>query len=523
MLLTVAAIVLHIIAMRAAGPLWRDEANTLALATLPSVSEVWENLQYDSFPFLWIFLVRQAANIFGPMNDQAFRVIGFVMGVGGVAALWVSARSFGHRLPLVALALFALSPSVVRWGDSFRAYGLGIVLAILAIVCVWRFATTGRRTEFVLATLVALLSVHITYYNATVLFAACAGGIAVCAMGRQWKRALPVFGIGALAAVSLIPNVQTIRRLSEWSSLVQIRNYDFPWFLLKLGETLEPAGNWAMPLWFGVLLLSLWAGVSESVRNRLGLSERDRQVLCYSCVTLAVGAITYFLFLKTLAYLTQPWYYLTLLAIAATCIDAIAGVLIKNDGSRIGRIMGVVTVACFTVYAGSTTFARMTTADIAAARLEAIGARDDLVIVNPWYSAVSFARYYDGPAEWTTMPPLESHRVHRYDLFGKAMQAADQATPALPVLRDAARVLQAGGTVYVVGGLDTSSRRGVLPPAQLPEDGWKSPHYHEQWGQMLGRFLNQNALSLRPVPLAPAGRINEYETLGLFEARGWRR
>ena len=87
-LLTLGAVWLRYVTARSAGGLWRDEANTVGLATLPTLGEVWSNLQYDSFPLLWVVIVRQLVSVFGPMNDAAFRATGFVVGMLILAAVW---------------------------------------------------------------------------------------------------------------------------------------------------------------------------------------------------------------------------------------------------------------------------------------------------------------------------------------------------------------------------------------------------------------------------------------------------
>src|SRR5687768_5941314 len=107
-LLTLTAIALHVVNARSAGALWRDESNTVGLATLPSLREVWQNLQFDSFPILWLAAVRSLATIFGPMNDVAFRVTGLALGLFVLITIWGSARLIGRQVPLVALAIFAL-------------------------------------------------------------------------------------------------------------------------------------------------------------------------------------------------------------------------------------------------------------------------------------------------------------------------------------------------------------------------------------------------------------------------------
>src|SRR5262249_47233737 len=40
----------HLAFWFAAGPLWRDEVNTLQFADWPSLHKIWDSLQYDSFP-----------------------------------------------------------------------------------------------------------------------------------------------------------------------------------------------------------------------------------------------------------------------------------------------------------------------------------------------------------------------------------------------------------------------------------------------------------------------------------------
>ena len=51
------ALLLVLTAM-SAGPLWRDETNTFNLAHMPSLRDMWHNLQFESFPLLWLLLAR---------------------------------------------------------------------------------------------------------------------------------------------------------------------------------------------------------------------------------------------------------------------------------------------------------------------------------------------------------------------------------------------------------------------------------------------------------------------------------
>src|SRR5688500_13558839 len=100
-LLTVVVVSLHLMGALSAGGLWRDEAATVGLATLPTVGDVWKYAQHEAPPVLWPLMVRAFSTAVGPMNDPAFRVLGFLIGTGVLATLWLYARELRHSFPLV--------------------------------------------------------------------------------------------------------------------------------------------------------------------------------------------------------------------------------------------------------------------------------------------------------------------------------------------------------------------------------------------------------------------------------------
>src|SRR5438132_2137386 len=60
---TVLTAVLHLVFASHAGALWRDEVNSLELATVTTFSEMWKNLDYDSFPALFFLVLRPFAGV----------------------------------------------------------------------------------------------------------------------------------------------------------------------------------------------------------------------------------------------------------------------------------------------------------------------------------------------------------------------------------------------------------------------------------------------------------------------------
>ena len=525
-LLTIEAIWLRYVAATAGGALWRDEANTVALVTLPSLSDVWKNLQFDSFPILWLFVVRGFSAVVGPMNDQAFRVLGFVVGLAIVGVLWFYARTFRQSYPVISLALFAISPSVIVWGDSVRGYGFGVVLILLTGALLWRFIQQPNALTFSAAAVFAVASVHTLYYNSVLLFAYCAAGVAVCVQTRAWKKAAMVVSIGALSALSIVPYASTIRQAKNWNGVVRIPHYPVSLFFEKIDDTMSSAGPWAFYLWLALFGISILAAVRLLwFHTRLDSSDDKRQTILFSLVSLIVGSVGIFLFLKTLSYPTEYWYYLTILALAAVCIDTILSIQTRAPSLRIARMVLVLSVGVGTfIPAMIAARTRLTNVDILASKLEAAVSVGDIVLVNPWQTGVSFNRYYRAGAPWMTVPPINFHRFHRYDLIKRATMA-DQVAVMRPVIDAMTKALQGGHRVFIVGNLQPTragERPAVLPPAPAANAPYPEGAYSEEWTHMAGDFLQQHARVISEIPVHAPARVNELEHLRLGVAEGWR-
>lgn len=525
-LLTLAAVCLHLINATSAGGLWRDEAFTVDLATLPGIGDIWNNLAGESFPMLWHLIVRGVSMVVGPMNDPAFRALGGAVGLSVVAAIWLYARTLRQSCPIVSLALLGLSPTMIRWGDSMRAWGFGILLILLAAAQLWRFVDKPNSTRFIVAAIAAIAAVNALYYNALLLLAFCAGAVAVCVRKRHWNTAALVVSIGALAAVSLLPYVSAVHDAATWRMLVQIPDYTLGLFWLKLIETLRAGGFWAAVGWLEALVIAIAGGVAAICSTKKFCQTRaQKDVTLFSVVTLLVGVVAVFLFLKRLSYLTHPWYYLTLLALAGVCIDALLGVLILSRRARIGRLAGVLLLAGLTFPHGLRAVSeRMTNVDLVAARLDSMAQPDDLVLVSPFYMGISFQRYYKGRTPWMTVPPLGSHGSSRFDLVKMDMMVPDQASPVRPVNEAVADVLRAGHRVFFVGGLELpppGQAPTVLPAAPASKDGWYLHPYMEQWSIMVGFFVQQHAVNVIGVRVGTGENVNVYENLSLAVAEGW--
>jgi hypothetical protein len=131
-------IYLHAVFGTHAGALWRDEVNSLEIATMHGLSEMWSNLCFGSFPALFFVILRVVAGVPATVSDATLRVFGISVGLLILGMIWLNARWLRLGFPLLSLALIGLNPMVIRYGDSIRAYGLGIALMLLVLGAMWR-------------------------------------------------------------------------------------------------------------------------------------------------------------------------------------------------------------------------------------------------------------------------------------------------------------------------------------------------------------------------------------------------
>jgi hypothetical protein len=85
-LLTVFLVAFHTVFFLRAGPLWRDEISSLALATKPTLAEFWRSLPFDPFPACYFLLLRLWHGVGLGENDLALRALGLLIGVSLIGA-----------------------------------------------------------------------------------------------------------------------------------------------------------------------------------------------------------------------------------------------------------------------------------------------------------------------------------------------------------------------------------------------------------------------------------------------------
>lgn len=500
--------------------LWRDEINTLNVSTLPAYSDVWNKMQYESYPILWLLTLRAWVLVFGE-TTIALRGLGLIVGLGTVLALWHVTRRLQMRLPLFSLILFSLCPASF-FVASLRAYGLGVVLILLTTGAIWRAVQEPTLWRIAASLVAAILSVQCQYNNAFLLFAICMGAVSVGIRRRQAKLIIFPLGIGALAAVSLLPYLSSISQAGKWNMIVK-NPVTLTWIFDKYAQAIDPSGSMVAWLWLLLLLFAVAVLVRILTPSPRKQHEHHTDIALYLLVTLLVSVMAYLSFIKILSLPTQDWNYLPLMALMATIMDKGFDLACSNRYYRMARIVLVAGIA-FYVFptAWSAAQIRKTNMDILATRLQAIASVNDFIVVNPFYLGVSFAHYFKGSTPWTTLPEIDEHSVHHYDQFKMRMT---QREPIKSVLEKVLHTLQSGHRVWLVGGAD------FLQPGEIPEQietapnspyGWSEGAYESIWSRQMAYAIQKHGQSLSQIQLHVSTPVNGFENVPLFVAYGWR-
>lgn len=525
-LITLAVIVLHVVRLCYAGALWRDEAGAVELAQIPTLGEIYTRFPHEAFPLVFPGTLRFYIAVAGD-GDFALRLFGMLVGLAIVGALWLNARSAGS-VPLVSLALLGFHPYFLLFGDSLRGYGLGIFLILLTLGAFSRLvARPGWRTAAA-AALPALLSVHCLLHNSAMLLGISTAAAAVGAVRRRWRVTAASLGIGFVAALSLLPYRGPLAAARQWDVLLAQEIAPRQILYRSLDALASPH---RLVAWIWLLLIAAAAVmVIRGGRERTAAGQdagdapaaADARLFHLLAIPAAMAA--QYGFFTVLRYTPRPWYLLAVFALIASALDALWTLAERSPAWRRVRLavpvlLGVVALP----YTAREATVRMTNVDLVAARLASEARPRDLVLVDKWFYGVSFSRYYRGPAGWMTLPDLQDHRFHRYDLVKAQMTARD---PMRGVLGAVQSTLRSGHAVWWVAGCEVPPVDDPLPPSLPPAprapSGWADVPYYRVWTRQVENFLHRHARHQTVLPVALSQPVSRYECLTIRRFQQWK-
>ncbi len=447
-LITAAAVVLHLYFWLHIGGLWRDEANMANDFGGHSFSE----MARDSTPVLGPLIVH-GWRMAGGQSDLALRFLGLLFGLGMLAVLWVASWKIRRAPPLAGLVLFGLNSTVIIFGDSLRPYGLGSLFAMALVTAAFLFLQNRPPCAPCGWLCFAVLSVQTLYHNIVIVAAVCFGVWVVCWRRKDKRAAFQIFCVAALAAISLLPGLNALLSNPDASQVLRKGMNRF-----RFIESYENAFDYPVTgyiydwiLLAGIIILRACLHVWQKPSASPAPAKTDKAFsgddLClFASVTLILAAAGFPIFFWYAQLTMATWYQIPLMALAAVCFDAALPVF-----RGILRIVFLAFVVITAVLSTPKTFGYLTShfsnVNHYSQLLAEQAAPGDYIVVCPWNYAITFDYYFKNATPWDTLPPLSDHSVHRYDLIKLQMQNTNAIAP---VLQQISRTLQSGHRVWVL-------------------------------------------------------------------------
>jgi hypothetical protein len=538
-----AALLLVLTAMNA-GPLWRDEVNTLNMAQMPSLKDIWNNMPFESFPPLWPLLLRLCTALGLMHSDVGVRVLGLGVGLSFLASLWLCSRWMGGRAPTLSVALLGSLPAFVFVVGANRAYGLASCLLALSFGTVWRMVNSPSKLRVLWAGLACFLFAQCVYFDGILLCAILAGGALVTIRRRQWKSLCTLTGIGAVSGASMMIYLPVIHRGSPYLPLIREPFFDSSavWYgfcdALAARSSANPDGANGPQVWIWVELLLAGVIVAIAMQRARGSQTQnpeksvvagvapDRSDLALYCVTsMLLGIAVFGVFLIRLQFFMQAWYYVELLSFCAISLDGILSAswpALRPWGLlRIGFM--VVIMMLSTKPAWEEAHTRRSNVDLAATFLSQNASAGDLIVLQDAWEGITFDRYYHGQTRWVTVPPIDSHAVHRNDLV---LEKMNQPEAMAPVLRAIAGTLRGGHSVWIVGSVAVLRPKELppLPPPPPPglSTGWWLGSYLYCWNTQVTLLLLNHAQQEQVRRIFAPGPVSSFENVSVLQFSGYK-
>ena len=507
---TLTSMALHGVFIQHSPALWRDEVNSLKTASA-AWPDLWRLMEFESFPPLWDVALGGWLAVGGGASDTTLRIGGAIGGLMLLGSVWFAVGRLGRAVPLVSLSLLAVNPEVIRWGASLRPWSLGAAFGVVMIVLTYHAAIGRSWRVSAAAMLIGLIAVQTIYQNAILLTVAIVCAVAPLVWQRQWGRATVPIGIGAICLASLLPYAGIIARRADWDGLSET-----PITVAELGGKL-----WEVLTASGQIVAVVWCLLPIAAVVLMVISTSHRSLRGYACSVVVLGVAALMGFYLLFRYPTQRWYYLPLAVLVAVAFEIAIAIDRGARHVRFARVgLALIVLLAGTGPAITALRVPQTTMNVIAGLVDRHAESGDLIVVSPWYYAVSFTHYYRGGLETMTIPPLADVSVHRYDLLKKAMCQVDVMRPVRERIQ---QVLSSGHRIWLVGALAAPAPgEATRPPAPppLPRTRWNSSPYEEAWILEIGEFLTKHTKAGGMIPLPmPAGSL-EVPTLAVMQ--GWR-
>jgi hypothetical protein len=507
-----------------ADAFWRDEVSSIQLANAPSWKAVWGNMVTDSFPILWITILRAWKFLGMGAGDWWLRSLGLVLSAGVFASMFAVARRLRTGPPVLAIALLGGVPAMFYWGDSLRAYALACVLIGLLFGWVWSYAERGGRGVALVCVVIAVLAAQSNYQNSYLIFGICIAGATVSALNRRWGRAVVILGVGASAAASLLPYLGIVTTYQSGASIQKATQITLGLIWKQFTDGFEGVMWSVLPAILLLTALVLFAPIWALVKRPRKGAEMDRFI--YPATAVLVSGLSCFEFIKIQGFPTNCWYYLPILTVAVLGIEMTVASCGNDQKIRSARLMVAVIIFIASLPAlWSQANLRRTSIDLAAFQIASQAEERDFVMIHPFFESISFSYYYKGRAPWSLLPAVpDDQRLDWSNAIAFLLKADDPLSATFARITQA---LKSGGRVWIVNGVPL-----IAPGAEQPD--WKKVSHpatgsqglalsHVFWPMEIGSFLQKHSMTGAAQAVNAGLPVCHFENVQtIFVFKGWK-
>lgn len=313
--ISLAAVWLHVFFLCHAGGFWRDEVNLLNLSGRHSLAE----MSKDSFPVLMPLLVSGWTAIGLGQTDLSLRLLGTLIGLALPAALWLAVWKIRRAPPVLGLVLIALNSTVIMFGDSLRAYGLGSLTILLTVAAAGLFLKKPTWLCSGWLAALAVLSVQALYQNAVFIAAICFGAWAVCARQQNWRAAVKILVVAITSAASLLPYWSHIASMPNAAAALRT-GFEPELALINLDKATGFPLEQYIWVW-GFLAVAVVVCAGAALR-RAGPGSQMENPPSTDWSLLAVALVTASGFMWFAAKPPTRWFFLPLMMLAIAGLDS---------------------------------------------------------------------------------------------------------------------------------------------------------------------------------------------------------
>ena len=384
------------------GELWLDEAQSVAIARLPT-GDLFDALRNDGAPPLYYLVLHAWIRVFGE-STTAVRSLSGVFALASLPAMWFLARALaGRHVAWSATALLATSPFLIRYSTETRMYSAVVLLVLLGGMALVRAAASPTIPRLALVSL-ASGALLLTHYWAFYLIGALLVALAIDA--RRGRTSWRLVGAIAAGGVLFLPWLPTF--------LFQIRHTGAPWagrptlgdFVEQLRayagrpDDLDSAG-WVLWLLL-IVLVTLGAfarrGRSGIVELRWQGNEHGRQLGLITAATLGLAFVV--------GLVADAPVAARYTAVAFPLVVLLATLGLHTIGGRAATVLLAIATVAGVLGGYDAASTERTAAPRVAAELERRARPGDVVVYCPDQLGPSTSRLADVDVRQVTFPML---------------------------------------------------------------------------------------------------------------------